>query len=51
MKIRSTIRRMRYLLHFWLAKQVKNGVVYLRDCDTLEEAYDRVRKGGYIIVG
>ena len=45
------LRGIRMRVNFWLAKRLKNGVIYMNGETTLVEAFDKVRKGGYIVLG
>ena len=37
-------------IRFWLYRRLKNGVVFLYDGETLENAHKKVRVGGYIVL-
>ena len=46
------IRELFKRFHFWFfSEYLKNGVIHVKQGESLDEAWTRVRKGGYIIVG
>lgn len=44
-------RQIKNQIRFWLYRRfVRNGVIILQDGESLEDAYKKVKTGGYILI-